>query len=87
MWLWNKKQAREVTKTRPYSAFWPTQNTSNFILEIRGTHQWMPANGAGLWRLAPEVRKGVGSGNSSGGSQGKLDTSSATRAGGKEPNV
>lgn len=47
----------------------------------------MPANGAGLWRLAPEVRKGVGSGSSSGGSQGKLDTSSATRAGGKEPNA
>lgn len=86
MWLWNKKQAGEVTKARPYSAFWPTQNTLNFILEIRGTHQWTSASGAGLWRLAPEVGKGMGSGSSSGGSQGTLYTSSATRAGGKEPN-
>lgn len=62
------------------------QNTSNFILEIRGTHQWMSESWAGLQRLVPEVGKGVGSGSGSGGSQGKLDTSSATRAGVKEPN-
>lgn len=86
MWLWNKKQAGEVTKARPYSVFWPTQNTSNFIVEIRGIHQWTLVSGAGLWRLVPEVGKGMGSGSGSGGSQGKLDTNSATRAGRKEPN-
>lgn len=67
MWLWNKKQAGKVTKARSCSAFWVTQITLDFILEMRVTHQLIEA---GLGRLVHKAGKGMGSGSGPRVSQG-----------------
>lgn len=83
MWLWNKKLAREVTKVRSCSYLLGHANHFRFYPGDEGIHQQIEA---GLKRLVPKAEKGTGSGSGPIGNQGRLDTSSAPRVGGKEPN-